>query len=420
MRILLVHQNFPGQFLHLAPALQARGHEVLALTDGANKRPSQVRTMRYAFTPPEADFARHGFAATYYQMTERGRAAARAAVTLRDTHGFVPDVVLGNSGWGETLFLKEVWPEARLLVYAEFFYNPRGQDVGFDPEFEPADPALSLIQRMRVVARQAHLVQALVPADGMVTPTRFQRDSFPAFVRDRIAVIHDGIDTDRVRPDPAARFTLPGGRVLAPGDEVVTFINRNLEPYRGFHVFLRALPAVLAARPEAQVVAIGGDGVSYGTRPPGGGSWKERLLAEVGERLDLSRVHFVGRVPYEQFLALMQIGRVHAYLSYPFVLSWSLLEAMAAGARIVGSNTPPVAEAIEHGRTGRLVDFFDVEGWSAALIEGLAEPGRFAPLGEAARAHVVAHYDLKSRCLPAMLRFVESGGRAGAAQIADE
>ncbi|MBC7157883.1 MAG: glycosyltransferase [Rhodobacteraceae bacterium] len=144
------------------------------------------------------------------------------------------------------------------------------------------------------------------------------------------------------------------------------------------------------------------------------------MLAEVGERLDLSRVHFVGRVPYEQFLALMQIGRVHAYLSYPFVLSWSLLEAMAAGARIVGSNTPPVAEAIEHGRTGRLVDFFDVEGWAAALIEGLAEPGRFAPLGEAARAHVVAHYDLKSRCLPAMLRFVESGGRAGAAQIADE
>jgi len=307
VRILLVHQNFPGQFLHLAPELVARGHEVMALTASGNERQTRLKTMRYAFTPPEAGFDSHGLAATYFQMTERGRAAARAAVALRDTHGFSPDVILGNLGWGETLFLKEVWPEARLLIYAEFFYNPRGYDVGFDPEFSPGD----IGQRLRVVARQAHLLQAMTPADAAVAPTRFQAESFPAFLRDRI---------------------------------------------------------------------------------------------------DAGRVHFIGRVPYDRFVSLMQVSRVHAYLTYPFVLSWSLLEAMACGAHVTASRTPPVEEVLTHGKTGRLVDFFDVAGWEEALISGLAEPDRFSPLRDAGRAHVAARYDLRRQCLPRMVDFVETGG----------
>lgn len=404
MRILLIHQNFPGQFLHLAPALAARGHQVLALTVEGNERPSPVP--RVLYRKPEKPEGGSALARTYGEMAERGLRAARAAAAMTRDKGYVPDVILGHSGWGETLFLKDVWPEARLIVYSEFLYRAGGLDAGFDPEFQRRD----LAARLPVTARAAHLLQALVQADAALAPTRWQADTVPAPLRDKIAVIHDGIDTDRVRPDPAARFTLPSGRMLAPGDEVLSFVNRNLEPYRGYHVFMRALPAVLAARPEAQVVIVGGDGVSYGGRPADGRSWKQVLLDELGDRLDLSRVHFTGKLAYADYLALLQVTRAHAYLTYPFVLSWSLMEAMAAGARIVASRTPPVQEMIRDGETGRLVEFFDVAGWSAALIDVLADPARADAMAAAARAKIVADYDLRRVCLPRLIDFVE--GRA--------
>ena len=404
MRILLIHQNFPGQFLHLAPALAARGHQVLALTVEGNERPSPVP--RVLYRTPEKPEGGSALARTYGEMAERGLRAARAAAAMTRDKGYVPDVILGHSGWGETLFLKDVWPEARLIVYSEFLYRAGGLDAGFDPEFQRRD----LAARLPVTARAAHLLQALVQADAALAPTRWQADTVPAPLRDKIAVIHDGIDTDRVRPDPAARFTLPSGRMLAPGDEVLSFVNRNLEPYRGYHVFMRALPAVLAARPEVQVVIVGGDGVSYGGRPADGRSWKQVLLDELGDRLDLSRVHFTGKLAYADYLALLQVTRAHAYLTYPFVLSWSLMEAMAAGARIVASRTPPVQEMIRDGETGRLVKFFDVAGWSAALIDVLADPARADAMAAAARAKIVADYDLRRVCLPRLIDFVE--GRA--------
>ncbi len=403
MKILFVHQNFPGQFLHLAPALVARGHHVLGLTTENNRRPSPVPVARYR-TPPESKGT--GVARTYAEMAGRGVVVARAAEQLRAEKGYVPDIVFGHGGWGETLFLREIWPDARHLTYAEFYYRSSGADTGFDPEF-PRDEFSS---RVSVVARRAHLLQAISEADAALAPTEWQASTFPGDLRRKISVIHDGIDTDKVRPDPAARLTLPGGRVLAPGDAVLSFVNRNLEPYRGYHIFMRALPEVMAARPDAQVVIVGGDGSSYGTAPGKDRTWKQELLDEVGNRIDASRVHFLGRVPYDQFLALMQVTRVHAYLTYPFVLSWSMLEAMSAGALVIGSKTAPVEELIRDGENGRLVDFFDVAGWSRALIAALADPGAGAPLRAAARETIVAEYDLKRRCLPRLIDFVE--GRA--------
>ena len=403
MKILFVHQNFPGQFLHLAPALAARGHSVQGLTDEGNTRPAPVPALRYR-KPAAAGV--DGIAKTYAEAAERGLAVARAAAQLRRDKGFVPDVVFGHGGWGETLFLREVWPEARHLTYAEFFYHARGLDADFDPEFQTDD----LGRRFRTSARRTHLMMALADADAALAPTRWQASTFPEAFRDRITVIHDGIDTDRACPNPEARLTLPGGRVLRVGDEVVSFVNRNLEPYRGYHIFLRALPEVLKARPEAQVGIVGGTGVSYGPAPAGGRNWKEIFLCEVRERLDLSRVHFLGQVPYAQFLSLLQVARVHAYLTYPFVLSWSLLEAMSAGGLVIGSRTPPVEEMIRDGENGRLVDFFDVSGWSAALIEALANPGAGAALRAAARRTVVEGYDLKRHSLPRLISFVEGGG----------
>ena len=408
MRILFVHQNFPGQFPHLAPALAARGHDVLALTAETNQRPAPVRVVKYA-SPPQPQAT--GLGRTYSEMAERGWMAARAARVLRDRHGYVPDVILGHSGWGETLFLREIWPDARLLVYAELMYRTRGQDVGFDPEISPGTDE----GRVSTVARSAHLIQALVQADAGLSPTRYQADSFPPELRAKLTVIHDGIDTDTVRPDPAATLALPDGRVLRAGDEVLSYVSRSLEPYRGFHVLMRALPEVLAARPHAHAVLIGGDGVSYGARPRDAESWKARLLAELGDRLDLSRVHFLGRVPYPTYLSLLQVARVHCYLTYPFVLSWSLTEAMAAGKLIVASDTAPVRELIRDGQNGRLVGFFDQPALVDALVRGLAGDPDACRLGAAARRTIVEGYDLRRICLPQLVGWVESAGHPAAA-----
>jgi glycosyltransferase involved in cell wall biosynthesis len=405
MKILFVHQNFPGQFLHLAPALAARGHDCLALTDQSNQRPSPIKSLKYKHEAVKADPTACRLGRNYTQNSDRGVTTARAALAMRKK-GYVPDVIFGHSGWGETLFLKEVWPEAKLIVYAEFYYRGRGADVGFDPEFGAAH----FDQVMIAQGRAAHLGQSLVHADAGLAPTEWQASTFPDSLRGMISVIHDGVDTDLMAANPAARFALPDGRELSPHDEVLTFVNRNLEPYRGYHTFMRALPAVLQARPKAQVVIVGGDGVSYGAAPKDATGWKDVFLNEVRDRLDLSRVHFMGKVPYPQFVSLMQVSRAHAYLTYPFVLSWSMIEAMAAGCHIIGSATKPVQEALEHGKTGTLVDFFDVAGWSAALTEALAQPERFAPLRAAARQRAIERYDLHSHCLPKMISFVESFG----------
>ena len=403
MKILFIHQNFPGQFLHLAPALAARGHEVVALTDEKNQRETGVNTLRYRSPEPRPDPAHTRFGTTYTEMTDRAHRVARAARLLRDRHGFQPDVIFGHGGWGETLFLPEIWPEARLIVYAELYYAPSGLDVGFDPEFTNPSPD----RADAVFARQGHQALMMAQAHAALSPTEFQADTFPACFRDKITIIHDGVDTTRLRPDPAAEVVLPSGRKFTAGDELLTFINRNLEPYRGYHSFMRALPEVLRARPEAQVVIIGGDDVSYGARPGGGRSWKDIFLDEVRDRLDLSRVHFTGKVPYPTFVGLMQATRVHCYLTVPFVLSWSMLEAMSAGALVVGSRTAPVEELITDGVNGRLVDFFDTGEIAEALIDGLARPQEFRDMRRAARAHIVENYDLNSICLPRMIDFVE-------------
>lgn len=405
MKILFVHQNFPGQFLHLAPALQRRGHHVLALTDEKNERPSQVRVLRYQ-APGEVSCSQP-LARNFAEHSERGLMAARGARALRDRHGYVPDVIFGHSGWGETLYLREIWPDAKLLIYAELLYRSRGHDVGFDREFL-RDPDAA---RFGTTGRNAHLALGILECDAAISPTRYQAESFPPELRSKITVIHDGIDSIRMAPDPQARYTLPNGRELRAGDEVLSFVSRSLEPYRGFHVLMRALPDVLAARPRAQVVLIGGDGVSYGGRPRDAESWKAKMLAELDGRIDLDRVHFPGRVAYGDYRSLLQVARVHCYLTYPFVLSWSLTEAMSAGAYIVASDTAPVRDVITDGENGRLVPFFDVASLSQALIRGLsgADP-EAARLRAAARQTILDGYDLNRHSLPRLIRWVEQFG----------
>ena len=408
MKILFVHQNFPGQFKHLAPALATAGHEVHALAIEGKPVPG-VRFYRYRLSRGNSSNI-HPLALEFEAKLIRGEACAQAMMKLRAA-GFTPDMVVAHPGWGETLFVKDVWPETRLLSFLEFYYAARGTDVGFDPEFsrkaEGAGDLAQLAEDARLRVKNANNLLSLEAMDWGFCPTEWQKSTLPAAFRDRVSVIFDGIDTDLVRPDPAAQLTLnPGARVVKAGDEVITFVNRNLEPYRGYHVFMRALPEIQRFRPNALILIVGGNEVSYGAKPPAGTTWREIFLKEVGSRLDRSRVRFLGKIPYLAFLKVLQVSAAHVYLTYPFVLSWSSLEAMSAGCLVVGSNTPPVREAIEHRKNGLLVDFFDIEGLARTVAEALEQRERFAPLRMAARETAVARYDLKRVCLPQQIELV--------------
>ena len=404
MKILLVHQNFPGQFKHLAPALLANpAHEVVAFTMNECPAIGGLRVVRYQAAKGTAKDV-HPWVAETETKVIRGEAAFRAALALR-AEGFVPDLILAHPGWGESLFLKQVWPQAKLIVYCEFHYAASGTDVGFDPEFPPTDPGDACRVRMKNVNNFLHFDIA----DAGVSPTEWQKSTFPEPFRSRISVIHDGIDTDVVVPNPNVSMTLNGNVTLTRQDEVITFVNRNLEPYRGYHVFMRALPEILRRRPNARVLLVGGDGVSYGAKAPEGKTWKQIFLDEVKDRLDLGRVHFLGNIEYKHFIPLLQLSTVHVYLTYPFVLSWSLLEAMACGCAIVASDTAPLREAIIDGETGVLADFFSPQALADRVVDLVADPERRARLGAAAREFAVRHYDLKTVCLPRMLALVENG-----------
>ncbi|HYD97549.1 MAG TPA: glycosyltransferase family 4 protein [Noviherbaspirillum sp.] len=404
MNILFVHQSFPGQYRHLAPALAARGHQVAALTMGAKPAAQPgVNVVRYTVRRGNAP-GMHPWAAEFETKVLRGESAAFASLKL-GTEGFKPDVICAHPGWGEALFLKDVWPDARLLTYCEFYYRAYGADMNFDPEF--ATPGTGADARIR--AKNAGNLLSLEATDWGISPTHWQRSLFPEWAQSRISVIHDGIDTSLARPDPRARLQLEEfGLDLRHGDEVVTFVNRNLEPQRGCHVFMRALPELLRRRPKAQVLIVGGDKQGYGAPPPAGRTWKEVFLDEVRADIDLARVHFLGTVPYPVFLRLLQVSAAHVYLTYPFVLSWSALEAMSSGCLVIGSRTGPVEEVIDDGRNGLLVDFFDPQALACTIADALADPGACLPLRERARADALAKYDLHGVCLPRQVALVEA------------
>lgn len=405
MRILFIHQNFPGQFRHLAPALAAQGHDVLALT--INHPTAELPGVKVLMYQPQL-FQPQGSTPDDAALLElrnkmaRGEAVARMLEGLKQ-QGYAPDMIYAHSGWGEAFYVKDVYPDARLLVYAEYFYQSVGGDSNFDPEF--SRPSEGTERRLQT--KNLHLMHALVHADRGVSPTQFQRDRHPIPLRERIEVIHDGIDTLRFAPSDKAQVTLRNaGVTLRAEDEVVTFVARELEPYRGYHVFMRALPELLARRPKAHVVIVGGHRTSYGAAAPAGTTWRQIFHAEVAGRIDPQRVHFVGKLPHHLLTQLMQVSTAHVYLTYPFVLSWSMMEAMSIGCLIVGSDTAPVREQIRHGENGILVDFFNPQALAEAVAQALENRHELQALRAAARAQIVAHYDLANICLPAQMELV--------------
>ena len=389
MKILLVHQNFPAQFLHLARRLAADGrHEVVFISEPNRNRIDGVRVVPYR-RPPGSPAAIHPAARDLDAASRRAEAVARTAGALKGL-GFAPDVILGHHGWGELLNLPDVWPNAPLVGYFEFFYRVDGSDVGFDPEFPSASEDFP-----RIRAKNAINLLALQLGRHGQTPTTWQHSTYPDWARNDIQVLAEGADLDRCRPDPAARRKVLkiGTMAITPEDRLVTYVSRDLEPYRGVHVMMRALPKLLRAQPDVKVVMVGGDGVSYGAPPPTG-TWRQHFLAELGDAVDPARVAFPGRVPYDTYLRLLQRSDVHVYLTYPFVASWSLREALAVGCAVVGSDTPPVREFITDGVNGRLASFFDPAGLAATVLELLDDRAQARRLRAGARAFAEQHLDL--------------------------
>jgi len=403
MQLLFIHENFPGQYPHLAAALVERGDQVVVIGGPTARSIPGVVLHRYDARPKGAVPSCHPWAADFQTKILRAEAVGVLLERLI-REGLRPDLVLGHPGWGELLAVKDLLPGIPVLHQVEFVYLLEGGDVGFDPEFSEH----SWTDRTRLRLKRAPQLLAFHDLDWGLAPTAWQASTAPAEFRERISVIHEGIDTEHIAPRAGSTITLQkAGLTFRPGDELVSFAARNLEPYRGVHVFMRMLPRLQALRPNAHVLIVGGNDVSYGSPPSAGGSWKQVLLNELAGQLDLKRIHFVGKVPHAVLHDLFRITACHVYLTYPFVLSWSLLEAMACGAVVIGSATPPVQEVIRHGENGLLVDFFNGEDLAQQIAAVLASPASHRFLGDAARRDVVDGYDLKTVCLPKQLALVD-------------
>jgi glycosyltransferase involved in cell wall biosynthesis len=410
MNVLFVHNNFPGQYRHVARTLAQNPRvRVAAIGSSTSKDTEGVDLVRYSLANAEPSSA-HPFARRFDMECYRGEQVLYALSSLAAT-GFVPDLIVAHPGWGETLPLRTIYPDARILLYCEFFYGTHGRDVGFDPEF----PETGADGHVGLHLKNASTLLALADCDAGISPTAWQRSTFPEHYQSKILVCHEGVDTDIAKPNPDAVFRLPSGRELRRSDEIVTFAARNLEPLRGYHVFMRSLPRIMAKRPQAQVVVIGGDEVSYGAPPPQGTTWKSTFFKEVAGRIDQERIHFTRRLRYLDYLSVLQVSSAHVYLTYPFVLSWSLLEALSSGCVVIGSDTAPVREVIVDNENGLLAPFFDVDQLAERVIEVLTSPRKFNPLRAQARQTILDQYDLARICLPKMTALIQEQTGAMAA-----
>ncbi len=399
MKVLFVHQNFPAQFANVAALLASRlDREVVAIGSNTARALPHIKLLRYGFTSDGL----HSVHPFVRRLEIEARRAEQVLYIGSDllASGFSPDVIFVHCGWGESLPLRSVFPAAKIVTYLEYFYQPQGLDTNFDPEW----PGLSLDSAVALSIKNAASLLSLAEADVAISPTEWQRSTFPAAFRHLIEVCHEGIDVDHVRPNPHAVLDLPSGRKLRAGEEIVTYVSRNLEPLRGYHIFMRALARILRERPQAHIVIIGGDSVSYGLHPPPGRSWKDIFLAENRSGLDLDRVHFLGHVTYAVYLRTLQVSAAHVYLTYPFVMSWSLLEAMAAQCLVVASMTGPVQEVID-GTNGILTDFFDHDALAGHVIAALETPEAFQDRRRRARTTVADRYE-KNNCLDRLAKIV--------------
>ena len=348
MRFLLIHQNFPGQFRQLAPYLQRKGHELVGICSHQRSSDAGFRILRYE--EPKLSKGRGTSKDLADEVFERAPAVAQLCAQLA-AEGWRPDCIAAHTGWGETLAIREVWPDVPQVLWPELWVRPLHGGSGVDPILPPP----TLHQKLEQLGRNTFTRAALTQAQAWVLPTRHQANSFPAeFQDERMHVVHEGINTTLACPNPKVTYEVRGVPI-SRDVPTITFVNRNLERLRGFDLFMRALPAVMASNSSVRVLIVGDDERGYGAAHPSGRPLRSVMLEELSGQLDLSRIHFLGRIPHPHLIGILQASWVHVYLSYPFVMGWSLLEAMACGCSIVGSQGDPVQEAIRDGVEGLLV-----------------------------------------------------------------
>lgn len=413
MNVLFIHQNFPSQYRNIARYYAANSAVRVAVIGNA-------ATLRERASIPGAAY--FGYTVSDVSDPRRtGRAAEQVMRELRD-NGFVPDLIFAHPAWGEALFVRSVYPDAPLIAYAEQYGNPDDPCIGFDPEF----PFASLSRDME--AHNAVLDAAFESATVLQTPTRFQLRSLPERFRAKTVVLHDGIDTNWYCPARNATAALPPtsetahpdnaplpaflppreeALTLTANDEVVTFFNRTLEPCRGWHTFARALGHIQRLRPQAHTAIVGRTGGGYGPPPPDGGNWRDRLLDEIRDTVDFTRVHFVGNVSDRVIRDLLRVSRAHVYLTYPFFVSYSPLEALSCGAPLIVSATESILEIVEDGKTALAVDFFSPEAVADAVDRLLSDRNLARTIGEAGRNMIVNRYDTRRVTLPRWLKTAE-------------
>lgn len=398
MRVLFLHANFPAQYRHVAAAL-AKDRKNQVVFGTKNRDASLPGVHKVLFEPSRVPHpSTHHYVQSLEAAVLNGQAVVRLAEQLK-AQGFVPDVICGHSGWGPTLFVKDAFPNTPLLCYFEWFYHARGTDADFDP----ADP-LSLDDAARIRVKNTPTLLDLYSCDRGLSPTDWQRSQLPLEFHSKISVLHDGVDTAYFQPNPGAKLVLPQ-LDLSHVEELVTYVGRGMEPYRGFPQLMEAVAYLQERRPHCHVVIVGSDRVCYGKSLPDGKSYKDSILEKVP--LDLSRLHFTGPLPYGQYRQVIQASAVHVYLTRPFVLSWSMLEAMSTGCLVLGSNTAPVTEVIQDGKNGLLVDFFSPQQIAERIAEVLDHPTRMAQLRAKARQTILEHYALVD-LLPQHLQLIQS------------
>ncbi|HEX3347356.1 MAG TPA: glycosyltransferase [Acetobacteraceae bacterium] len=407
MRYLFVHQNFPGQYLHVVRHLLTNPENDIVFISEPNQNHLQgVRRVSYQ-VPKYPQDPIHPNARDYEVAARRADIVARTAENVKRL-GFTPDIVVGHHGWGELLNLVDVWPRAPILGYFEFYYQTVGQDVGYDAEFPIEPERFARIRAMNIVN---HLALGL-EQHGQ-TPTHWQHERYPLWARHLMKVVPEGARLDLCKPDPSVRkqpFTI-GNLTIQPNEKLVTYVSRNLEPYRGFHTMMRALPYILGERADTRVIMIGGDEVSYGARLVDT-TWREHFQKELAGKYDESRVLLPGQIPYETYRTMLQRSDAHVYLTYPFVASWSLREAMACGCAIVAADVDPVAEFITHDETGILTSGLDAPLLARRVLEILEDGKLSRRLRTAARRYAEAHLDMNQHLTAFDARVAEITGAA--------
>jgi glycosyltransferase involved in cell wall biosynthesis len=400
MRILFLHSNFPAQFRHLAVTLSKdqNNRVIFGTARQEGEIPGVYKVIYAQSRKPHKET--HHYIKPLEDAVLQGQAVYRVLDQLKKD-GFVPDIVYGHSGWGPTLFVKDIFPRAKLLCYFEWFYRSQGSDVDFDP-----NEVLTPDDKLRIRVKNTPILTDLYSCDAGLCPTFWQMQQFPSEYQRKINVLHDGIDTNYFFPKQGEKLVLPAINLdLSEAKEIVTYVSRGMEPYRGFPQFMEAVSLLQKKRKMCHFVVVGEDRVAYGRRLPKGKTFKWLMLEKFD--FDLSRLHFTGRLPYSQYLQVLRTSSAHVYLTRPFVLSWSMLEAMSAGCLVIASNTPPVTEIIQDGVNGILVDFFSSQEIATRVEEALDSPDHMASIRVKARETILEKYDLE-KLLPKHLDWIKN------------